>query len=286
MDKKSFYQVEKFDGYYRIGGAEGVFCYLIPGRDKAMLIDTGYGLGNLNHTVRSLTDLPLVIINTHGHCDHIGGNGYFDEPCYIHEADIPVAEEHGGSEMRRQNAERMKKAVNYETGDIFNALPDDFDMDEYCSLGTGNLVTVKEGTVFDLGGATMELVHTPGHTAGGLSVFWRETGLMFVGDALGFFVWLYASHSTDKASYLDMLDRVDAMPVAGYLGGHNPLVMKHEDLINFRRAAIEADYSKGVPFESFMDQYRMPRVCAVDGMTLADMFKPGFAAVVIAPDWH
>ena len=70
------------------------------------------------------------------------------------------------------------------------------------------------------------------------------------------------------------------------LGGHNPMPMHHEDFGRFRRAAMEADYSRGVPFESFMDQYRNPRVCVVDGMTLDDMFDPGFAAVVIAEDWH
>jgi glyoxylase-like metal-dependent hydrolase (beta-lactamase superfamily II) len=180
----------------------------------------------------------------------------------------------------------MKSSMNYETGEMFNALPEDFEMERYCGLGTGNLTPVEPGTVFDLGGATMELVWTPGHTAGGLSVFWRERQIMFVGDAIGFFVWLYAEHSTDKASYLDMIDRIDAMPVKEYFGGHNPMPMHHEDFKAYRRAAIEADYSKCVPFQSFMDQYRNPRTCAVDGMTLDDMFKPGFAAVVIAEDWH
>lgn len=286
MGNDSFYNFEDMNGFWRIGSTEGVFCYLIPGRDKAMLIDTGYGVGDLKAAVKEVTNLPLIIVNTHGHCDHIGGNGYFDEPCYIHPADVDLARSHATAEIRRANAERMKRSINYETGEIFNALPENFDMDRYCGLGTGNLTAAEPGQIFDLGGATMELVWTPGHTAGGISVFWRETGIMFVGDAVSFFVWLFAEHSTDKVSYLDMIDRIDAMPVTKYYGGHNPFPMKHEDFSNYRRAAIEADYSKGIPFESFMDQYRKPRTCAVDGMTLEDMFKPGFAAVVIAEDWH
>lgn len=286
MNGANYYQFEDLGGFYRIGSAEGVFCYLIEGTEKAMLIDTGYGLADLREAVREITSLPLIIVNTHGHCDHTGGNAYFDVPCYIHADDVQLAHEHNTAEIRRNNAERMKCSINYETGETFNALPEDFDMEHYCSLGSGNLVTAEAGTVFDLGGATMELVWTPGHTAGGLSVFWRERQIMFVGDAIGFFVWLYAEHSTDKASYLDMIDRIDAMPVNAYYGGHNPMAMHHEDFPAYRRAAIEADYSKGVPFQSFMDQYRNPRTCAVDGMTLDDMFKPGFAAVVIAEDWH
>ncbi|MBQ6315315.1 MAG: MBL fold metallo-hydrolase [Mogibacterium sp.] len=286
MNSRDYYQFEDMGGFYRIGSPEGVFCYLILGTKQAMLIDTGYGLADLKAAVDRVTDLPLVIVNTHGHCDHIGGNGYFDVPCYIHNDDVSLARQHAAPEIRRQNALRMMKSMNYETGEVFNALPEDFDMDRYCNLGTGILLPAQAGKVFDLGGATMELVWTPGHTEGGISVFWHETGIMFVGDAVGFFVWLYAEHSTDMLTYLEMLEKIDSMPVSEYYGGHNPMPMHHEDFDRFKRAALEADYSKGIPFESFMDQYRNPRTCAIDGMTLDDMFKPGFAAVVIAEDWH
>lgn len=60
-----YYQVEEQDGYYRIGSPENVFCYLFVGSKQAALIDTGYGFGNLEQTVRSVTDKPVVIINTH-----------------------------------------------------------------------------------------------------------------------------------------------------------------------------------------------------------------------------
>jgi glyoxylase-like metal-dependent hydrolase (beta-lactamase superfamily II) len=61
---KMYYQIEKLDGYYRIGSAEAVFSYLVVGRQQAMLIDTGYGLGDLKAAVDSLTSLPLIIVNT------------------------------------------------------------------------------------------------------------------------------------------------------------------------------------------------------------------------------
>ena len=79
-----------------------------------------------------------------------------------------------------------------------------------------------------------------------------------------------------------MLDRIDAMPVKGYLAGHMPRPMNHRDLARFRRAALEADYEKGEPFEPFLDADRKARICALAG---ADMFSPDFAAVVIAKDW-
>ena len=281
-----YYQIERFDGYYRIGSAENVFSYLIPGTERAMLIDTGYGLGNLKEAVEELTRLPLFIVNTHGHCDHVGGNAQFDCPCFLHPADWGMAKEHCSPEMRHMNAERLAHSLNYETGEEFSALPEDFNMEKFTALGAGKLVEANEGMIFDLGGITLELVETPGHTAGGISVLWREKGLLFVGDAANFFVWLFCAESTGKQSYLDMLDKIDALPVTGYIGGHNPIVMTHENIARFRRAAIEADYSKGFPFQALFGRDRNARVCPLNGMTMEDLFKPDFAAVVIAPDWQ
>jgi glyoxylase-like metal-dependent hydrolase (beta-lactamase superfamily II) len=279
---KAYYQIEKRDGYFRIGSAESVFSYLIVGKERAALIDTGYGLGDLKAAVEEITRRPLLILNTHGHCDHMGGNAQFDVPCYIHPKDMELAREHAAPTMRRSNAQRLSHSVNFETGESFNALPEDFDAARYEAMGPGRLVEAREGMTFDLGGATLELIETPGHTAGGVSVYYREKQLLFVGDAANPFVWLFLKESTGKESYLAMLDRIDAMPVKGYLAGHMPRPMNHRDLARFRRAALEADYEKGEPFEPFLDADRKARICALAG---ADMFSPDFAAVVIAKDW-
>lgn len=281
-----YYQIEAMDGFWRIGSAEGVFCYLLAGEKKALLIDTGYGFGDLRGAVRSVTDKPLIIVNTHGHCDHTGGNAQFEEPCRIHEADIALCREHNTEEVRRANAQRLKNAVNYETGETYYGLPEEFDEDAYAARGSGNLAGIEPGTVLDLGGITAEILWTPGHTKGGISVWYREKNIVFIGDATGFFVWLYADHSTDCETYVAMLDRLYELNADGYYGGHNPQVMKRGQFASFRRAALEADYEKGTPFQTFMDQDRNPRVCALDGMTLEDMFKPGFAAVVVSSSWN
>ena len=78
-----YYKIEEFDGYYRIGGPDAVFAYMVVGAEKAMLIDTTYSYEDLRPAVESISTLPLIIVNTHGHCDHVGGNGHFgNTPCY------------------------------------------------------------------------------------------------------------------------------------------------------------------------------------------------------------
>ncbi len=279
-----YYQIEKMDGYYRIGSPEAVFSYLVTGSEKALLIDTGYGYGDLKAAVRSVTDKPLIIVNTHGHCDHTGGNAQFEETCYIHKEDIGLCKEHCSEEYRRGNIERAMHSVNYETGEEFNALPEDFNMEAYCLGGTGKLEPVSDGACFNLGGATVKVIETTGHTRGGISLLYEEKNILFIGDATGMFVWLFAEESTSLKEYINMLEKMYELDAKAYIGAHNPVPMHREELKLFMRAAKEADYSKGEPFESFLAADCEARVCAIDGMTMKDMFKPGFASVVIRKD--
>lgn len=281
---ESYYQIEAMDGYYRIGSPEGVFSYVVVGNEKAMLIDTGYGYGNLKETVRTITDKPLYIVNTHGHCDHAGGNGQFEEPVYIHPEDMELCREHTDRQMRRENAKRAKHSINYETGEEYDGLPQDFNLETYEGAGCGRLVPVQDGTCFELGGIHMEIVDTPGHTRGGISILYKEKKLLFIGDAAGPFLWLFSEETASRAEHIRTLEKMYALDADGYIGGHNPQIIHKEDFPLYIRAAKEADYEKGEPFHSFFGDECSPRVCAVDGMTLEDMFKPGFAAVVISAE--
>ena len=49
--------------------------YLVEGTEKAALIDTGYGVGNLKGYIKTLTEKPLIVLITHGHLDHVAGAG-------------------------------------------------------------------------------------------------------------------------------------------------------------------------------------------------------------------
>ena len=64
--------------------------FLIVGSEKALLIDTGTGVCNLPAVVKFLTDKPLMVALTHGHPDHAGGNGFFEE-IYCHPDDFEMS---------------------------------------------------------------------------------------------------------------------------------------------------------------------------------------------------
>jgi len=78
------------DGAWYIQDSRGGVMYLVTGQERALLIDTGWGVGDLPALVSTLTTLPLWVVNTHGHRDHTSGNGQFPE-VYIHTADLPLA---------------------------------------------------------------------------------------------------------------------------------------------------------------------------------------------------
>ena len=72
------------DGLWHIyarspGGGGDAFAHLIPGKDAAILYDTGFGIGDLKSMVESLTDLPIIVVNSHNHGDHTLGNPQFSK---------------------------------------------------------------------------------------------------------------------------------------------------------------------------------------------------------------
>lgn len=286
MKRKDYYNATKIkENVYRITSVEGVFCELLVGEDKAMLIDTTNGLGDLASTVRAITDKPLIIVNTHGHVDHTSGNCQFVEPAYISPEDMELCRKHNSRKQREFTIKDYSYKQNYMTGEYFCGLPDDFDKEKYLGENEGELLPLDEGKVFDLGGITIETIKTPGHTKGGMSFYYKEENWLYSGDAFGFFLWLFDNDSTDRKTYLKGLEKVIALKPDRIYGGHNPMPMNVSDLELYRRTAIEAKFENGQPFEAPILEVegKLPeiRVCPIDGMTMADFGKPGFAAIVI-----
>lgn len=157
---------------YLIDDAGESTCYLICGQEKAMVIDTANGMEDLYAIVRTLTDLPLAVVNTHGHCDHIYGNAFFEE-AYLHPADRALAAEHFAM-FQAEYDQRGLKACPFRDAAI--------------------------GQVFDLGGLTLEVVDLKGHTAGSIGLLDKQDRLLFSGDGLNLHIWMQLDHSLSIAT--------------------------------------------------------------------------------------
>lgn len=171
----------------------GVFCFLVQGTEKAVLIDTGIGIKGLKETVEGLTKLPLEVILTHGHGDHAGGAADF-EKVYIHSADKGLLKEHG-MEMRMGYAAMAMQGVELTEADFVPVPAVDKEFME-----------LQDGQLFDLGGITLEIVAVPGHTKGSCCVLFREERSILFGDACNANTLVLGEESTTIGAYQKSLE--------------------------------------------------------------------------------
>lgn len=117
---------------------------LVVGTEKALLFDTGYGIGDLRKLIASITNLPIIVVNSHGHIDHVSGNYQFSE-VYIHPEDIPI-----------QKKYMIREVKDYVVGYFKQRnliFPENFGKEDYVNNeDKAVLIPLEEGKVFDLGG--------------------------------------------------------------------------------------------------------------------------------------
>ncbi len=282
---RDYYEVtQAFDGVYRLFSPEDVRMELIVGREKALLLDTGYGYGDIQAAVRKVTDRPLIVVNSHGHVDHTCGNFQFGDPIYIHPDDMTLCEAHNTRTMREKNIALAHHGYDYYSGETYCTLPSDFEEERYLNAGFGHLIPVEEGQVFDLGGVRLEVVTLPGHTRGSIGLLDRDRKLFFVGDALNSYLWLFAPEAMTLSDYKRTLAKAEDIDFDWMFQAHNGEKQPKEALAWYRDAAETLDFEKGQPFQSPLVPDADARVCIRAGMTLQNFRDPGFAAIVISKD--
>ncbi len=193
--------------------AEEVISYLILGRKRALLFDTGMGISDIRKVTTELTKLQVVVLNSHTHNDHVGGNWQFD---IIYGMD---------SDFTRQNARGSREDAQAEiTPDqICGALPKGFDAKAYVTRPWKITAYVHDGDRFYLGGRVVEVIATPGHTPDAIALVDRSNQLLFTGDT--YYpapIWLYRPE-TDLDAYAASIRRLVALApdVKLILGAHN-----------------------------------------------------------------
>ena len=158
---------------YEPGQFEEVISYLIIGDEKALLWDTGTGIGDMKKLIEQLTDLELIVLNSHTHYDHVGGNHQF-ENIYGLQNKFTDKNAHGKSH---------KIAKEFISGDwIWKPTPPTFSKEKYELKPFKINKFIKHQDQIDLGGITLEILQTPGHTPDAICLIDRKNRLLFTGD--------------------------------------------------------------------------------------------------------
>jgi glyoxylase-like metal-dependent hydrolase (beta-lactamase superfamily II) len=156
--------------------AEEVISYLITGKDRALLLDTGMGIADISAVTAQLTKLPVSVINTHTHNDHVSGNWRFHS---IYAMDTAFTRKNAlGSLANHSNDAQDEIAPDQLCG----KLPAGFDAKNYQVKPFHITDWVHDGSKIDLGGRTLEVLSTPGHTPDSICLLDRAHGLLFTGD--------------------------------------------------------------------------------------------------------
>lgn len=210
------YEAEKIaKNTYKIDESGVANCYLLIGDEKALLIDTGCGAGNLKEAVEKLTHKPLVVAVTHRHPDHAGGAWQFGA-YYVHENDKkPVY----GIMSLPLVSRRMLK--------IMGAC-----IDRTLKRKRYRIITMKDGHQFELGNRTILVRSVPGHTKGSVLFLDDKEKLMFTGDNTNFCLWMHLPGCTSLEKWMDSAKLILSYFDKGYVayGGHSKGQQSREEI--------------------------------------------------------
>lgn len=214
--KKNIWQIEDDDG---------VCCTLVKGSELAVLIDTGYGKRNLRNFIEKSITTPYVVINSHGHPDHIGGNHLFDE--------------------------------------VF-ALKDEWDVIRHFENGCSCDYSLKEislGEIINLGDEEIEIISLSGHTKGSIGFLLSREKLLISGDAFNESLWLFNYGSSQMKDLYNTLKATYKLDFTSYLCGHSRELYPKEKLLahiknieNLRLENCSRDITIG--FETYHSNYK------------------------------
>ncbi|UCE39817.1 MAG: MBL fold metallo-hydrolase [Candidatus Aminicenantes bacterium] len=153
---------------------EEAISYLLIGTDKALMVDTGTGIGDLKKLISELTQVPIAVLNTHIHWDQVGNNSQFDE-ILVYNSIESITKLYTG-----YNNSFLKGHI---LGDsIWKSLPENIDPDTWKIPPVKSTDLVEDGMIYDLGNRPIEVIHSPGHSPDSICLLDKKNRLLFCGD--------------------------------------------------------------------------------------------------------
>ena len=214
---ENWFTVERIDaGTFAISEYrhwEETHCFLLCGTERAVLIDTGLGVANIRREVEKLTSLPIMVMTTHVHWDHIGGHRYFDSIA-VHEKEVEWLSVKFPIPLSAVKKNLVSRPCHF---------PDDFSIDEYQIFQGMPQEILKEEDCIELGNRELGVLHTPGHSPGHCCFYEPERKYLYSGDLIyeGCLDAFYPT--TDPQLFLQSVRKVQALEVSRVLPAHHKL---------------------------------------------------------------
>lgn len=197
--RTAWFEVSKLEpGVYMVSEPGHVNSWLIEGSKSAVLFDTGLGVANIRKVAEEITPHKLLVVNSHYHFDHTGGNRFFDEFA-IHRIGADLVAKPSPAELAEGYMAYTKRLLDawgsYRKADdlyfhlltaerMIRPLPAGFDPAGYTVVPSIPTRLLEEGDVLDLGGRKLKVLHTPGHSPDCICLLDEANGLLFGGDTI------------------------------------------------------------------------------------------------------
>lgn len=224
MGDRMYEYTEICDNIWQIAEDEGVYCTLVKGKELAVLIDTGYGRRNLRAFIEDNISTPYIVINSHGHPDHIGGNHWFD---------------------------------------TVYALQEEWDIIQYFEEKKPRKYDLKEiriGQKISLGDIDIIVVSLAGHTKGSAGFLIPTEKLLIAGDALNEGLWLFNYGSLSMNDLYETIKNTLELDFKEYICGHSNETYIRENIIshirNIEKLRIDDNTKRNIiGFETYCSKY-------------------------------
>lgn len=237
-----------------------IISYLILGTEKALLFDTGMGLSSIASVVKELTDLPIVVLNSHTHYDHMGGNFEFDNimamntPYTLNRAKNGISHDFVQHEVTTEAI-----CLNHLSGvDTANYHIKPFNISRF----------IEDGSLINIGDRSLRVITVPGHTPDAIALLDEANAYLWTGDT--FYeapIWLF-DDETDLKVYQHSIAKLGRL--AGRLNtifpAHNTpiaaperlteLVNAFDAVITGKKQALSAEESTHVPENAALFEFK------------------------------
>lgn len=206
-------------------------CYLLIGKEQAVLIDTGLGIANIKEVIDTLTALPVQVVTTHAHWDHIGGHALFQNFA-LHESEL---------EWISGRFSLPLDTVKYNLTCLPCCFPDRFNPECYAIFQGVPSQLLRDGDVLNLGGRTLEVIHTPGHSPGHCCFYEPERKYLYSGDLIycGTLDAFYPT--TNPKQFYHSVTKISSLDVSRILPGHHSLDVSSDIIRRIETAFQELD---------------------------------------------